>query len=170
MHYNYLLSYIIFANYCSVKAKFKNQKGLTLLELMIVLAIIGILAAIAVPSFMSYREKAQYAATIAEIRQISTKVNEFFITTDRYPVNLAEVGLGNLSDPWGTPYQYLDVSIIVSKGPKRKNRATNPVNTDFDLYSMGPDGKSQLAFTAPVSFDDIVRANNGAFLGRVSDY
>ena len=137
---------------------------------MIVIAIIGILAAIAVPSFMSYREKAKYAVAIAEIRQISTQVNSFFISTDRYPVNLTEIGLGNLNDPWGTPYQYLDVSIILGKGPKRKNRATNPVNTDFDLYSMGSDRKSQLPFTVPVSFDDIVRANNGAYLGRVSDY
>ncbi len=45
-----------------------------------------------------------------------------------------------------------------------------PVNTDYDLYSMGKDGKSTSPFTAKASQDDIVRANNGGFLGLVSDY
>lgn len=150
--------------------KIKQKNGFTLLELMIVVAIIGTLAAIAVPNFISFRERALYAVAIAEIKQIEKHVNAFFITGDRYPVNLAEIGLGNLDDPWGTPYQYLDVSNIKGKGKNRKDRSTNPVNTDFDLYSMGPDRKSKLPFTVPVSFDDIVRANDGAYFGRASDY
>jgi len=45
-----------------------------------------------------------------------------------------------------------------------------PVNTDFDLYSMGKDGKSRAPFTAKASHDDIVRANDGKFIGLVSEY
>jgi hypothetical protein len=45
-----------------------------------------------------------------------------------------------------------------------------PINTDFDLYSMGPDGRNSPPLTAKHSRDDIVRANNGAFIGVASDY
>ena len=45
-----------------------------------------------------------------------------------------------------------------------------PVNSDFDLYSMGADGESSAPFTAKNSHDDVVRANNGAFIGLAEDY
>ena len=45
-----------------------------------------------------------------------------------------------------------------------------PINSDFDLYSMGEDGKSKSPLTAKPSHDDIVRANDGAFIGLATDY
>lgn len=93
----------------------------------------------------------------------------FFISNNSYPLNLAQIGYGNLRDPWGNNYRYLNHA-TANIGQFRKYRATIPINNDFDLYSMGPDGLSQVVFTAPVSFDDIVRANNGDYFGRVSDY
>jgi general secretion pathway protein G len=53
---------------------------------------------------------------------------------------------------------------------KIKNLCNAEVNTDFDLYSKGKDGKSKIPFTAKASRDDIVRANNGRYIGPVSDY
>ena len=44
-----------------------------------------------------------------------------------------------------------------------------PVNSDFDLYSMGKDGASASPFTAKSSQDDIVRAFNGGYYGKVAD-
>ena len=55
-------------------------------------------------------------------------------------------------------------------GKVRRDHFLVPVNTDFDLYSLGEDGKSQSPFTARDSRDDIVRANNGGYVGLVSDY
>jgi len=45
-----------------------------------------------------------------------------------------------------------------------------PVNSDFDLYSKGKDKESVAAFTAKMSHDDIVRANNGMFVGLADDF
>jgi general secretion pathway protein G len=45
-----------------------------------------------------------------------------------------------------------------------------PVNSDYDLYSMGPDGDSKPPFTAKASRDDIVRASNGSWIGPVSEF
>jgi general secretion pathway protein G len=163
-------SFLLRAICPSLSAKFNRKKGFTLLELMIVVAIIGTLAAIAVPNYRGYVERAKYTTVIFGMNQIEKKIKLFVINSGRLPLNLAEIGLGNIQDPWGTPYQYLNISTVKGKGKLRKDHANNPVNSDYDLYSKGPDGKSVSPFTAKASRDDIVRANDGAYLGRVSDY
>ncbi len=52
----------------------------------------------------------------------------------------------------------------------RKDRFLVPLNTGFDLYSMGPDGRSVAPLTAAASRDDVVWANDGAFIGPASDF
>jgi general secretion pathway protein G len=145
------------------------KQGFTIIELLIVIAIIGTLAAIAVPVFSNYTERAKRTAAIAGIRVIEKDVLAFFISNNQYPADLGEIGFAGLLDPWGSPYQYLPVQGTPT-GKLRKDHFMVPVNSDFDLYSMGPDGKSQAPFTAKDSRDDIVRANNGQFVGPVEAY
>lgn len=147
-----------------------RKKGLTLLELLIVVAIVGVLAAIALPYYNGYLERSRYTAVIASLQTLEKEITLFHSIHGKYPDTLGEIGFGDLKDPWGNPYKYLNIAKTKGKGKLRKDHNMVPVNTDFDLYSMGPDGKSQSPFTAKASRDDIVRANNGAFLGKVSDY
>ena len=56
------------------------------------------------------------------------------------------------------------------KNKPRKDHFQVPVNSDFDLYSMGRDGQSRAPFTAEASYDDIVRASDGRFIGLVTDF
>jgi general secretion pathway protein G len=148
-----------------------RQKGFTLLELMIVVAIIGVLSAIAFPAYQNYINTAKYRVVITNMQMISRECIAFQLFNNRYPADLDQIGLGNLRDPWGNPYQYLNIADDSPKiGQLRKNRNMVPVNTDYDLYSMGPDGASQKPFTARASRDDIVRANDGSYFGQVSDY
>ena len=56
------------------------------------------------------------------------------------------------------------------KGKPRKDHFLVPVNSDFNLYSMGADGQTQTPFTAARARDDIVRANDGGYVGLASDY
>jgi general secretion pathway protein G len=55
-------------------------------------------------------------------------------------------------------------------GQLRKDRNLVPINTDFDLFSRGKDGQTNFPLTAQRSRDDIVRANNGGYIGLASDY
>ncbi len=52
----------------------------------------------------------------------------------------------------------------------RKERFLFPINEEYDLYSCGRDGDSEPGLSAPVSQDDIIRANDGAFIGRASEF
>jgi len=65
--------------------KTKNQKGFTLIELLIVVAIIGILAAIAIPQFASYRAKAFDSAAQSDLRTIRTSLEGFYTDNFEYP-------------------------------------------------------------------------------------
>jgi general secretion pathway protein G len=154
----------------SMAEKRKEQSGLTLLELMIVVAIIAVLGAIGIPYYRDYVANSQYTVVIENLHIIEREARGFNILNGRYPNSLSEIGLGNLKDPWGNFYQYVSVATVTGTGKLRKDHNNVPVNTDFDLYSMGPDGKSSSPFTSQNSRDDIVRANNGGYFGRVSDY
>ena len=151
------------------KMKWDEKSGFTLIELMITIAIIGTLAAIAIPNYINYREKATQIKVIAELKTIEKELYIYQVERNTFPDNLAQIGLDSLKDPWGNSYRYLPVE-GTPKGALRKDHFLVPVNTDFDLYSMGPDGKSQAPFTAKASRDDIVRASNGQYIGPVSSY
>ena len=65
----------------------KNEKGFTLIELLIVVAIIGILAAIAIPQFSSYRQKAFNAAAQSDLKTTRTTLEGFYTDEYYYPFN-----------------------------------------------------------------------------------
>ncbi|MBT8352460.1 MAG: prepilin-type N-terminal cleavage/methylation domain-containing protein [Deltaproteobacteria bacterium] len=146
--------------------------GFTLMEIMLAIGLLAVLAAIAIPTYMGYRERALVAATIADIERIEIAIDHYRILNAVLPDSLNDVGLGGLMDPWGNPYEYLRIEggNLKGKGKLRKDHSLVPVNTDYDLYSKGKDGKSQTPFTAKASQDDIVRANDGGFIGLVSEY
>lgn len=149
-----------------------NITGFQLLELLIGLAILSILVMIAYPSYTAYLDRTNNALAASDIQTISLAIERFYVINNRYPDSLAEAHIDNMRDPWGKPYQYLriDGAGLKGKGQLRKDKFLVPVNSDYDLYSMGKDGESVPPFTAKKSHDDIVRANNGKYIGPASGY
>ena len=144
---------------------------------MVTVALIGTLAAIAIPVYGNYLEKAATARTIAEVRMLDSEIKGYENSYEELPDTLVQVGRGNFLDYWGTPYEYVKITCqVVSKGkckaPKgvRKDHFLVPLNSDYDLYSKGADGDSIAPLTAQASWDDIVRANDGAFVGLASEF
>ena len=144
--------------------------GFTIIELMLAVAIIGITATLAYASYGDYREKARVAKAVTEIKEIETRIKLYAIDERSFPADLKQIGKGGMLDPWGNPYQYLDLTTAKGKGAARKNKNLVPINSDFDIYSVGKDGKSSSPLTAKPSRDDIVRANDGRFVGLAADY
>jgi general secretion pathway protein G len=146
------------------------NRGFTLIEVFIVIAIIGTLSAIALPNYIRYRYEALIMVGITDIRMIEKQVSLFVFDNDgQLPDSLNELTtIGTINDPWGNPYQYLKIDGGKPPG-LRKNMSDNPVNTDYDLYSLGADGLSKPQFKFKTSRDDVVRAYDGSYVGLVSE-
>ena len=66
----------------------KSEKGFTLIELLIVVAIIGILAAIAIPQFSAYRMKAYNSAANSDVKNMKTGFEAYMADQQEYPPNI----------------------------------------------------------------------------------
>ena len=189
----------------------RGQQGFTIIELMFAVTIVGALAGLAIPNYLGYLDKARLARCIAEIRYIERAIDSYEAANEALPNTLAEVGAGELVDPWGNPYEYLNIVALTlpgggggggaggggghsngggkktsycfepdsayaagagngSAGKPRKDRFLHPINSDYDLYSMGKDGESVEPLTAKKSHDDVIRANDGSFVGLAVEF
>lgn len=66
--------------------KLRSRKGFTLIELLIVVAIIGILAAVAIPQFSAYRIKGFNSAAVSDVRNFKTQMESAYADTQAYPI------------------------------------------------------------------------------------
>ena len=147
-----------------------RSQGFTWVELAIAMLIVGILSSIALAKYDTHQKEIQTNQAITDIRAISMMISQYELDNRSYPNSLTNIGQSQVLDPWGRPYAYLNHATVHGNGPVRKNRNLNPINTDYDLYSLGPDGRTRTQLTARDSQDDIVRANNGAFVDIASKY
>lgn len=251
--------------------------GFTLLELMIVVTILGIIASVGVPQYVSALRAARVNKAGHELAAISRAIDSYAATHGgNLPLTLHLVGFGGKRDPWGVPYCYLNYAdgtgdglawaiaagivdpssfkstsgsggtplfgfvpavanrrgewalaahrpqggddtvggssprvaamaqartvatqvtreltsgeidsladAIVTNGSlaffagvasgttQRRDRYMFPLNTDYDLFSLGPDTRTAVSLGETVGLDDVIRANNGGYFGRASEY
>ena len=150
----------------------RKLKGWTLLELIAALTVSGILASLALSSYSSVIERTKINQAMVDIAMIHSAVEKQRLNNNnKLPITLAEIGMDQ-KDPWGNPYPYLNFETLPgkSKGKVRKDHNLVPLNSEYDLYSKGPDGKSVSPLTAKASRDDIIMANDGAYIGPASEY
>jgi general secretion pathway protein G len=146
------------------------QAGFTLIEMLITATILAVIAAIGVVGYRGYVETSRVNIAINQITEMGIAISDYGLDHAVFPASLADLNLDKMLDPWGNPYQYLNIAANPGNGKVRKDHNLVPLNTDFDLYSMGPDGKSVSPLTAKASRDDIIRANNGSYIGKATDY
>jgi general secretion pathway protein G len=147
-----------------------RQRALTLVELLLAITILGVVSTLAYAGYQQYLDKAKIAQAKVDIRTMEASLERYRIANARFPETLAEAGLANKLDPWQHPYQYLNITTAKNRGQVRKDRNLVPINSDYDLYSMGKDGLSKPPLTAKPSRDDVIRANDGGFVGLASDF
>ena len=120
----------------------RHAPGFTLIEILLVMTIIAILAAIVIPKMVGRSEQARQTAAHADLSSIKTALDAYEVDNGFYPKGLQDLiqQPGNAKnwhgpyleslpqDPWGNPYVYTY--------PGRHNPS------GFDIYSAGPDGKA----------------------------
>jgi general secretion pathway protein G len=144
----------------------RRQRNLR--NVLVVLAAGLVVGSFAVPAFNGYLARSRVARAVSDIGTMSLKLHQWQRDGNTLPRTLAEAGISTV-DPWGRPYVYLRAA-DASRSQLRKDGRLIPLNTDFDLYSYGPDGVSALALPAAPSRDDVVRAANGAYIGLGANY
>lgn len=155
-----------------------SEQGFSLLEFMLAIGILGLIAVLGVPSYQESVYKARVSQAMKDIRELEIAIERFNTQNGRLPDDMTELGRDDMRDPWDQPYQYLAIAPFVVKGKVkgslmgqvRKDRHLNPLNSDYDLYSIGRDGDSKKPLPPKASHDDIVRAGNGGFVGLAKDY
>lgn len=153
-----------------IRPVFFRRSGFTLIELLLVIAMLGVLVALALPMYQNYQERIRQKQAIQDIMVLQVLIQNHRLSGGQYPDSLADVGNAGRLDPWGRPYVYQELASAPGKGKARKDRKLNPLNSDFDLYSLGKNGVSKTQLTNKDSLDDVVRANDGAFVGLAADY
>ncbi|MGH8174658.1 MAG: type IV pilin protein [Steroidobacter sp.] len=147
--------------------------GFTLLELMLAGAVCALLVAVALPSYQSIVERQKVGQCVRDLMTISIKIEQYRTMHGfKPPMSLADLGAIPMRDPWGFNYRYLNFGVGVpgTQAKIRKDRNLTPINTEFDLYSVGADGVSMPPLTARQSLDDVVWARDGGFVGIATDF
>ena len=147
-----------------------RELGLTLIEILIVIALISVIAAIAAPVYYQHIEKVKVRKAVADLVTLAFEIERFADRNERLPEDFEDLELPARIDPWGHAYVYFKFGGPGWRGRARKDRFLVPINSSFDLYSIGRDGESRPPLQNPKSFDDIVRANDGLFYGLGRDF
>jgi len=140
--------------------KYRKQKGFTLIELLIVVAIIGIIAAIAIPNLLNAIDRGKQKRTMADLRSLGTAIESYSIDNNVYPAAANMTALEPSIEP---------IYIRTAPAADGWSRAFDVTSTNT-LYTVGSGGKDGGALTlvngggATGSFNDAIIFSNGQFV------
>ncbi|EMT8402678.1 pilin [Neisseria gonorrhoeae] len=131
------------------------QKGFTLIELMIVIAIVGILAAVALPAYQDYTARAQVSEAILLAEGQKSAVTEYYLNNGEWPKDNASAGVASASEIKG---KYVK-EVKVENGVVTAQMASSNVNKEIkdkklSLWAKRQDGSVKWFCGQPVKRDD----------------
>ena len=143
-----------------------RSKGFTLIELLIVVLIIAILAAIAVPNFLEFQARAKVSRARSDLRAITTALEAYCVDHDDYPRNSLD-GLAVIPTDLTTPIAYLSTKELIDPFAK-PGQAQSPLNTSYYTYNRIVTNTERIAlagagYPPPVEAIDHPIYNAGAF-------
>lgn len=158
------------------KGKFSiDNRGFTLVELLMVIAIIGLLALLVIPQYDNLKNNAKRAQCKADLRTVEKSIYAYNLDKGTFPPTpggpLDPAIFTVVNDPWGHQFVYYNIRDGGGTPYAVTIPGTDNLNDDFDLYSTGINGLSTgILDPTTTSWDDVIRALDGAYLGDAGKY
>ncbi|HEZ4891922.1 TPA: pilin [Neisseria meningitidis] len=133
------------------------QKGFTLIELMIVIAIVGILAAVALPAYQDYTARAQVSEAILLAEGQKSAVTEYYLNHGEWPANNSSAGVASVSTDIKGKYVQ---KVEVAKGVITAQMASSGVNKEIQGKKLSLWAKRQNGSVKWFCGQPVTRANN----------
>ncbi|EMT7352882.1 pilin [Neisseria gonorrhoeae] len=141
------------------------QKGFTLIELMIVIAIVGILAAVALPAYQDYTARAQVSEAILLAEGQKSAVTEYYLNNGEWPENNDKAGVASASDIKG---KYVK-SVTVANGVVTATMLSSGVNNEIKGKRLSLWGRREAGSVKWFCGQPVQRADAGAANDAVKD-
>ncbi len=136
----------------------RDSKGFTLIELLIVVAIIGIIAAIAIPNLLNAIDRGKQKRTMADMRSIGTAIESYAVDNNVYPVANSAAILQGFMQP-------IYIKTMPTLDGWSNTFAVDSISTQYTVSSNGKDGAPQTcAAGVTQTFADDICFINGQFL------
>jgi len=136
----------------------RDSRGFTLIELLIVVAIIGIIAAIAIPNLLNAIDRGKQKRTMADMRSIGTAVESYAVDNNVYPVAATVATLTGLVQP-------IYIKTMPAVDGWSNAFVVDSIATQYTIYSTGKDGTGSTCTAGTTSaFNDEICFINGQFL------
>ncbi|MBW3940948.1 pilin [Neisseria meningitidis] len=134
------------------------QKGFTLIELMIVIAIVGILAAVALPAYQDYTARAQVSEAILLAEGQKSAVTEYYLNHGEWPANNSSAGVATSADIKGKYVEKVEVANGVVTAQMASSNVNNEIkDKKLSLWAKRQDGSVKWFCGQPVTRNDTAK-------------
>ena len=153
----------------------RRQSGFTLIELLIVIAIIGILAAIAIPNLLNAVQRGKQKRTMSDMRALAAAIEAYMVDTGSYPAAACQTGLFTTADFGLGTNSFTNLTPTYIATPPRIDGwgqflryGSNPPNDAYTMASSGRDkqfvGNGASLCGTTTNFNDDIYYSNGTFI------
>jgi general secretion pathway protein G len=144
------------------------QQGFTLGETLLVTALLAVSVDAVVARISTQIEQTRIERAREEITHIEVEIEAYRARHHELPSSLTDLGATVPVDPWGRIYEYVNFDARGTVGQRTFEGL--PINSDYDLYSRGADGRTDANLRTETARDDVVRARDGSYVGPAADF